>query len=73
MTKPKTSDAAQKALERRHLPELRRLARRRDTTLAWFHAVGSVLKVLAPKSRKGSIEGEMPHCLRNRSVRHLTD
>lgn len=65
MTKPKNSDAAQKALERRLLPKLRRLARRRDTTLAWYHAVGSVLKVLAPKSRKGSIENYAAEIFKN--------
>jgi len=56
MTKPKTSDAAQTALQRRQTSELRRLARQRDTTLAWYHEVGSTLKVLAPKSSKRSIE-----------------
>lgn len=41
---------------RRLTTKLRKLAEQRNTTLRWYHEVGSVVKELAPKSSKRSIE-----------------
>ncbi|MBL9094625.1 MAG: hypothetical protein JNL96_25615 [Planctomycetaceae bacterium] len=45
------------AQQRTLLKQLKQYARTRSTSLAWYHGVGTLLRDLAPKSSKRSIEG----------------
>lgn len=56
-TRYERSNQLAPAQQRGLIRRLTQYARRRSTSLEWYHGVGTVLRELAPKSSKRSIEG----------------